>query len=337
MAGLTPIRAAGGVVWRRSGDTVQVCLVHRPRYDDWSLPKGKLDPGEHPLTAAVREVAEEADVHGVPEVRLPPVHYLMRDGTPKTVDFWSMRAAGSGGFQPETEVDDVRWLPLSEAVRLVSYPHDVRVLEDFAALPPVSVLLGLVRHAPAGSRGTWSGPDTARPLDDAGVAKSRELAGLLALLRPVRLLSAAPRRCVQTLLPLAELLDRPVEVDSSYDEPKPGQDVEENALAAAGALLELARAGLPAVVCSQGKVIPRALVRLAGVAEPVEAPDSAAVPTVTAESAAVPVTTGPGRLSRSPEDFRTRKGTGWLLAFSGDRLVAASRLDGADRLAAIAP
>ncbi|MEQ4302414.1 bifunctional NUDIX hydrolase/histidine phosphatase family protein [Plantactinospora sp. B6F1] len=320
MAGVTPVRAAGGVVWRHGEDGVRVCVVHRPRYDDWSLPKGKLDPGEHPLTAAVREVAEEADVRAVPQVRLSPVHYRMRDGTPKTVEFWSMRAVGSGGFQPDTEVDDVRWLPPPEAARLVSYPHDVGVLAEFAALPPVSVVLGLVRHAPAGSRGTWSGPDTARPLDDSGLAQARELAGLLALIRPVRLRSAAPRRCVQTLQPLAELLDLPVEVDSAYDEPRPGQDAEENALAAAGALFELARAGEPAVVCSQGKVIPQALTRLA------------------AASSARSDANGPAVvLPASARDFRTGKGTGWLLAFSGDRPVAASRLDGADRLPAVAP
>ncbi|GAA3726516.1 hypothetical protein GCM10022225_04560 [Plantactinospora mayteni] len=368
MAGVTPIRAAGGVVWRHSPDGILVCLVHRPRYDDWSLPKGKLDPGEHPLTAAVREVAEEADVRGVPEVRLPPVHYRMRDGTPKTVEFWSMRAAGSGGFQPETEVDTVRWLPLPEAARLVSYPHDVRVLEDFAALPPVSVVVGLVRHAPAGKRGTWSGPDTARPLDTAGLAQSRELAGLLALLHPVRLRSAAALRCVQTLRPLAELLDLPIEVDSGYDEPKPGQDPEENALAAAGALLELARGGEPAAVCSQGKVIPQALVRLAAASAAWTDP---AAPTGPVGSTGGPIdsagslgstgdsvgstgdsvgsagdsvgstgslgSAGPVALPGSGQDFRTRKGTGWLLAFSGDRLVGASRLDGADRLAAVAP
>ncbi|MDG4785515.1 bifunctional NUDIX hydrolase/histidine phosphatase family protein [Micromonospora sp. WMMD1102] len=324
MAAVTPVRAAGGVVWRHSPAGVRVCLVHRPRYDDWSLPKGKLDPGEHPLTAAVREVAEEADVLGVPQVRLRPVHYLMRDGAPKTVEFWSMRAAGSGGFQPGTEVDDVRWLPLAEAVRLVSYPHDVAVLEDFAALPQVSAELGLVRHASAGKRGTWSGPDTARPLDDAGVAQSRELAGLLAPLRPVRLHSAAARRCVQTLQPLAELLDRPIEVDSAHDEPKPGQDEEENALAAAAALLELARYGEPAAVCSQGKVIPQALLRLAAA--------STAWPGAAAADESVGAV-GPERLPGSVQEFRTAKGTGWLLAFGGDRLVAASRLDAADRCA----
>nr|MDT0663013.1 NUDIX hydrolase [Micromonospora sp. DSM 115978] len=297
-----PVRAAGGVVWRpaEAGDSVQVCLVHRPRYDDWSLPKGKLEPGEHPLLAAVREVAEEAGVRGVPQVRLPGTSYLTRDGLPKVVDFWSMLAAGNGGFQADTEVDGMRWLTVDEAVDLVSYPHDATVLRDFAALPPVTAVFGLVRHAPAGKRATWSGPDTARPLDDTGWALARELAPILAVLRPRRLLSASPRRCVQTLDPLAELLDLPIEVDSRLDEPEPGQDADENALLAAARIAELAAGGISAALCSQGKVIPEALARLAG------------------------ADAGPG------PDYRTPKGTGWLLAFAGDKLVGADRLAGTD-------
>ncbi|MEE6260873.1 NUDIX domain-containing protein [Plantactinospora sonchi] len=325
-----PVRAAGGVVWRHVGGRLEVAVVHRPRYDDWSLPKGKLDPGEHPLAAAVREVAEEADVRAVPQVRLPPVRYLMRDGLPKVVEFWSMRAAGTGGFQPDTEVDDVRWLPLDEALGLVSYPHDARVLRDFAVLPPVTAVLGLVRHAHAGRRGTWSGPDNARPLDDTGWERARLLADLLALVRPVRLLAAGPRRCVQTLQPLAELLDRPVEVDSAFTEPRPGQDSVENALAAAGRLLELAAAGTSAVVCSQGKVIPPALVRLSAL-NGVSGRDAAAEWDPVGGSAAM-ASVGRGRSAVDVVDgFQTGKGDGWLLAFSADRLVALSRLDGADR------
>lgn len=288
---MTPIRAAGGVVWRPAQGGVEVCLVHRPRYDDWSLPKGKLEPGEHPLFAAVREVAEEADVRAVPQVRLPEVLYAMRDGLPKAVDYWSMRAVDNGGFQPHTEVDALRWLPVDAAVELVTYAHDVRVLRDFAALPPVTTVLSLVRHAQAGRRGTWSGPDSARQLDAVGTAQARALAPLLALGRPERLLSASARRCVQTIDPLAELLDLPVEVDSAFDEPEPGQNADENALLAAARLAELAAAGPAATVCSQGRVVSDALARLAGAG-----------------------------------DYATSKGTGWLLAFAGDRLVAVDRL-----------
>lgn len=295
----TAVRAAGGVVWRPAADGPLVCLVHRPRYDDWSLPKGKLEPGEHPLVAAVREVAEEADVTAVPQVRLPGTSYVTRDGLPKVVDYWSMRAVGAGGFQPDTEVDGIRWLPVDDAVELVSYAHDVKVLRDFAALPPVTTVLAVVRHAHAGKRATWSGPDTARPLDYTGRADALALAPVLATLRPQRLLAASARRCVLTLAPLAELLDLPIEVDSQLDEPLPGQNLDENALLAAARLAELAGSDIPAVLCSQGKVIPGALARLSA---------------------------DPGR------DYDTGKGAGWLLAFTGDRLVAVDRILPSDNL-----
>ena len=90
-----PRRRRGGLAAGPDGPGVQICLVHRPRYDDWSLPKGKLEPGEHPLAAAVREVGEETGVRAVPQVRLPGVQLPLRDGTPKTVDYWSMRASPS--------------------------------------------------------------------------------------------------------------------------------------------------------------------------------------------------------------------------------------------------
>lgn len=285
------IRAAGGVVWRPAAGGVEVCLVHRPRYGDWSLPKGKLDAGEHPLRAAVREVAEETDVRAVPQVRLPTARYRS-EGRPKSVDYWSMRAAAQGGFQPDTEVDDVAWFPADRAVRQVSYPHDAEVIAAFAALPPVTATLLLVRHAHAGRRGTWTAPDTGRPLDAEGWAQAQALAALVALIRPTRLVSASARRCVQTLDPAAALLDLPIEVVGDLDEPRPGQQPDECALAAAARLTALAAAGEPVAVCSQGKVIPGALERLTG---------------------------------RS-DDFTTPKGGGWLLAFAGDRLLAADPL-----------
>ncbi|WP_172967837.1 NUDIX hydrolase [Micromonospora sp. WMMD754] len=285
------IRAAGGVVWRPGPTGVEICLVHRPRYGDWSLPKGKLDAGEHPLVAAVREVAEETDVRAVPQVRLPTVRYRS-EGRPKAVDWWSMRAVGAGGFQPGTEVDEVAWYAVDDAARRVSYPHDAEVIAAFAALPPVTATLLLVRHAHAGKRGTWTGPDTGRPLDAEGRAQARALVPLVSLVRPVRLLSASARRCVQTLDPAATHLDLPIEVCGDLDEPAPGQQAEECALAAAARLTALAAAGEPVAVCSQGKVIPGALERLTGRAD----------------------------------DFTTAKGGGWLLPFAGDRLVLADRL-----------
>ncbi|MDM4722914.1 NUDIX hydrolase [Micromonospora sp. WMMA1363] len=288
---MAEIRAAGGVVWRPGVAGVEVCLVHRPRYGDWSLPKGKLEPGEHPLRAAVREVAEETGVRATPQIRLPGTSYRS-EGQPKLVDYWSMRAVAGGGFQSGTEVDDVRWLTVDDAVRLVSYPHDAEVLAAFAALPPVTGAIVLARHGHAGKRGSWSGPDSGRPLDAQGWAQAYALAPMVALVRPVRLLSASARRCVQTLDPAAALLDLPIEVDGDLDEPRPGQNRAECVLATASRLAALGAAGEPVAVCGQGKVIPGALEHLAG----------------------------------RPGEFTTPKGGGWLLAFTGDHLLATDRL-----------
>ena len=311
------IRAAGGVVWRPAAGQVEVCLVHRPRYDDWSLPKGKLEPAEHPLVAAVREVAEETGWTAVPQVRLPSVRYHS-SGVPKTVDYWSMRAdpdrpAAPGGAEPE--VDLVRWFPLSRAVDVVSYPHDAMVLRAFAGLPPVTAVLGLVRHGWAGQRGTWSGPDTARPLDPRGWAQAHALAAPLARLRPRELRTASARRCVQTLGPLAGSLDLPIRIDGRLDETGPGQDADERALAMVACLVELADAGGQAVLCGQGGVIPGALRILTSAGG--STADTAAGGT--ADTAA-------GGTADTAGDLTTERGAGWLLAFGAGGSVTATRI-----------
>jgi 8-oxo-dGTP diphosphatase len=118
------VRAAGGIVWRAGPDgEPEIALVHRPKYDDWSLPKGKLDDGESFENAATREVQEETGL----SVRLgPPVgdtSYTDAKGRPKVVRYWEMEPAG-GGFEPTAEVDELRWLPVEEALKLLSYEHD---------------------------------------------------------------------------------------------------------------------------------------------------------------------------------------------------------------------
>lgn len=122
------IEAAGGVVWRERGDgEVEVLLVHRDRYDDWSLPKGKLDPGEEHLAAAIREVEEETGLRCTVGAELPTIAYDDRNGRPKRVRYWAMTVAG-GEFAPNDEVDEVRWMPVDDAVARISYPRDVEVL-----------------------------------------------------------------------------------------------------------------------------------------------------------------------------------------------------------------
>jgi 8-oxo-dGTP pyrophosphatase MutT (NUDIX family) len=119
------VEAAGGVVLDGEG---RVALVHRPRYDDWSLPKGKLDPGESFEEAALREVEEETGMRCRLGAELEPVRYQDNKGRPKLVRYWRMEVEHDPGFVPNDEVDKLRWVPPREAAALLTYPHDAELV-----------------------------------------------------------------------------------------------------------------------------------------------------------------------------------------------------------------
>ena len=122
------VEAAGGVVWRRSAEgVIEVLLVHRPRYDDWTVPKGKLDPGEPHPDGALREVEEETGLRCALGPELVSTSYHDRRGRPKHVRYWAMTPV-DGRFTPTDEVDEVRWLPVEKAAELLTYPRDRAVL-----------------------------------------------------------------------------------------------------------------------------------------------------------------------------------------------------------------
>jgi len=128
------IEAAGGVIWRRSSKgSVKVLLVHRPHYDDWSLPKGKLDPGESHKCAALREVEEETGLRCIIDEELPEVRYRDRKDRPKRVRYWAMQRV-DGDFEPNDEVDEVRWVALDEVRNLVTYSRDAEVVDGLRRL-----------------------------------------------------------------------------------------------------------------------------------------------------------------------------------------------------------
>ena len=286
------VRSAGGVLGRNLTEGREVLLVHRPRYDDWSLPKGKLSTGEHPLAAAVREVQEETGVHGIPQLCLPSTRYLTGvPGVEKAVEYWAMRPAGANGaaaqFTPNDEVDEVRWVAVEEAGALLTYAHDRGVVAAYGRVRPVSGLVVLVRHAEAGRRDEWPGPDHDRPLDATGARAAQALAPLLALFAPAHVICGTALRCVQTVEPLARATSAPLRTDDAFDETT-------DPAVAAEAVRALAGSGATAVVCSQGKLIPPVLRLLTG---------------------------------RGTAPVDTAKGTGWVLAFAGQQLLAADRLD----------
>lgn len=253
------LRAAGGLVHRGTGPELEIALVHRPRYSDWSLPKGKLQRGETPLQAAVREVGEETGTRVAVTRRLQRISYDVA-GEPKIVDYWAMRALDTR-FEAGHEVSELAWLPPDKASQALTYPEDRAVVEEFAAAPPVDSVVTLLRHARAGKRSQWPGEDALRPLESRGVRQSLALAPFLALFAPSRVLSADRVRCVQTVEPLATLLGRQVEVAAEFND-------EALLLAPRRALVRLVELAEDSVcICSQGYAIP-ALIDALGLAAP---------------------------------------------------------------------
>lgn len=130
------VRAAGGMVWRRVSDGVAVVVVHRPKYDDWTFPKGKREMGEDDETCALREVEEETGMRCSLGRELPPASYTDHQGRPKKVRYWTMSVIGEPVidepvFAPNAEVDELRWCDRDQAAALLSYDVDQAVLASF--------------------------------------------------------------------------------------------------------------------------------------------------------------------------------------------------------------
>jgi 8-oxo-dGTP diphosphatase len=254
------IKAAGAVAWRPGpGGEPEILLVHRSKYDDWSLPKGKTEPDEPLPVTAAREVLEEGGARLALGRRLASVRYNV-GGRPKRVHYWAARVLSvDARAVPNSEVDEVTWLTASQAVDKVSYTHDHGVLDDFAARPAQTVPLILLRHAKALSKSSWKRADESRPLDDAGRSDAKALADLLACFAPrPRLISSTAVRCAETLRPLSEVTGEQVRAEPSlylHNESTPA-----GAADSAGGLTALVReviaAGEPTVICAHRENLP---------------------------------------------------------------------------------
>ncbi|GGM80020.1 NUDIX hydrolase [Lentzea pudingi] len=251
------IKAAGAVLWREADGDVEVAIVHRQRYDDWSLPKGKLDDGETIPACAVREIEEETGFSCVLGRHLRQVSYSVKR-VPKTVDYYAAQAV-SGEFVPNEEVDLLRWLPIAEASELLTYEPDQEVLAEFARLPADLLLVLLVRHAKAGKRSEWTDNDDLRPLSDAGWRQAAALRALLPLWAPVRVHTAPRVRCVDTVRAVAEDLAVEIAEEPRLSEEGYWPDPDAGLVR----LLEVAALEGRAAVSSQGGVIPAVVQSLA--------------------------------------------------------------------------
>lgn len=265
MAGPRVIHAAGGVVWRprlpkptsddgtaRKG-RVEVLIVHRPGYDDWSFPKGKPDRGESLPVTAVREIAEETGYTVRLGHPLPETLYRVRGGM-KRVSYWVARPIGKPKpFKPNAEIDEVRWVRPGEARKLLTYDHDRMLLKAFVALRESKAhktrTLVLVRHAQARTRTTWKGDDLDRPLTKPGELQAKKLVPLLRAYGVRAVLTSPAIRCAQTVEGYSRSIKELLEVDDRLSEQTRPRSVDRSVTTA------VERKG-PLVICSHRPTLP---------------------------------------------------------------------------------
>lgn len=244
------VRAAGAVVWRRRQE---VLLVHRPRYDDWSFPKGKLDRGEHVTAAAVREVAEETGVHVRLTAPLDQQRYPVAGGRTKSVDYWVGRVVGSddvSAFQANAEVDAVRWVPADDALTTLTYDYDRNTLREARSRRKKTQALVVLRHGAARARQTWKKDDRERPLLRGGTIQAQRLVPVLAAYDVTTIASSSSRRCRETVEPYAATTG--FELDG-YDELSEEGADKQSVLDTITPLLE---SGESVVLCTHRPVLP---------------------------------------------------------------------------------
>ncbi|WP_372592906.1 histidine phosphatase family protein [Actinotalea sp.] len=220
------VHAAGAVPWREREGDLEVALVHRPRYRDWSWPKGKLDPGEPVAAAAAREVAEETGIPIVLGVPLPPLRYSLPDGGTKHVRYWAARVAQEHdspalAARPPvtpaavTEIDDVVWVRASTARDMLTRPSDRKPLDALAALWAQGRLdthvVAVARHGQARPRARWDGSESDRPLTPVGERQARALVPVLAAFGIRQVVTSPWRRCADTAAPYVAASGVPVD------------------------------------------------------------------------------------------------------------------------------
>lgn len=249
------IQAAGGLVFRMSPKgKLKVLVAHRPRYDDWGLPKGKAEKGETPAETAVREVLEETGFHCRIVAPIGTTRYRVSNGI-KEVDWFAMRPLpDSPGFSKNKEVDEIRWVTVKQAKTLCDYDHDRSLIAD-SGLKKLSQTgtLFLLRHGAAGDRMKWHGVDAVRPLTKKGRRQAASIATYLQGKGIERIYTSPYTRCVQTVEPLAEAVAAKV---IEHDALAEGPDID-----AAYALCD-ELVGYNAVLCSHGDVIPAVMNRM---------------------------------------------------------------------------
>jgi 8-oxo-dGTP pyrophosphatase MutT (NUDIX family)/phosphohistidine phosphatase SixA len=254
-----PILAGGAVVTREDHSRgTQVVIIHRKRYDDWTLPKGKIEAGEPVPVCAVREVCEETGVTIRLGVPLDAITYEAGNAGLKRVEYWGGVVLDSVPRAPDEEVDVVSWLPARAALNRLTYSHDHFLVQQYLKQPPTTPLI-ILRHAKAMDRKDWSRKDATRPINSRGRRQSRLLVPMLDAYGVAKLVSSTSTRCVATVLPYAHEQEMAVETYGLLSEEEGEDDPK-----AVGRLIRKIRAstlksGEPTAICIHRPVLPHIL------------------------------------------------------------------------------
>ncbi|MGB3373745.1 MAG: NUDIX domain-containing protein [Microbacterium sp.] len=263
----TAVFAAGAVVWRLVEGKLRILLIHRTKYRDVTLPKGKVDPGEMLAQTAVREVHEETGIKVALGVPVGVSKYWMRPKRQKVVHYWAAEATDdairASTFVPNGEIAAIEWLSLKKARARLSYPVDVEILDSFAGLVDDGVLhtfpLILLRHAKAVSRADWGGADATRPLTEKGHRQAKAIVAPLRAFGVRRIISSDAERCLQTIAPLQKKISHTARVTK-----KISQDSWDDGTADIRAVMgHRIRSRKAAVLCSHRPVLPAILTEMA--------------------------------------------------------------------------
>jgi 8-oxo-dGTP diphosphatase len=252
------ILAAGAVLWRRGEKKkIEVLIIHRPKYDDWTFPKGKAEIGEPLIACAYREVLEETNIETAFGPYLGEVEYLTNDGK-KKVSFWSAKVIKEKEFNSNAEVDQLKWVEVTKVKELLTLDTDRKILEQFLRIEPDTKPLVLLRHAKAVTRDEWQGEDDDRPLDSYGQNQAKRLLAMYQVFNLEQIHSSDAVRCYDTVVAIAKGLSIKLEVTGKLSESTFKKD-KEKAFDYAKDLMKLNESVL---LCSHNPILPKMLNKL---------------------------------------------------------------------------
>ena len=252
------ILAAGAVLWRKGEKKkIEVLIIHRPKYDDWTFPKGKAEIGEPLIACAYREVLEETNIETAFGPYLGEVEYLTNDGK-KKVSFWSAKVIKEKEFNSNAEVDQLKWVEVTKVKELLTLDTDRKILEQFLRIEPDTKPLVLLRHAKAVTRDEWQGEDDDRPLDSYGQNQAKRLLAMYQVFNLEQIHSSDAVRCYDTVVAIAKGLSIKLEVTGKLSESTFKKD-KEKAFDYAKDLMKLNESVL---LCSHNPILPKMLNKL---------------------------------------------------------------------------